>query len=502
MTYRSGPDGIQSRGGGWIWLVGTAVVAGSILLIGGLASQGAWLPAAGAMVAIPAGLVLYRHPMVMLSLWLLIDPLVVNVSAGGVARRVFWLFHRGLPLLTLIVIVVALAVRGRFRRRPMRLGLPELFMALYLVLSLVSIWYTNLTPLATTYLLYDRVVVPMIIYLAIRLHPPRRSEIEAAAPILMIVLVLQSIFAVIGWISPGSLPAAWQDRVTERTVGSLNHPNVYGTTVLILGSWLLILSSIREGMSGTRRNLYRAMFVLGLVMAFMTMSRATWLAAILVVIVLLRRLPGTMAWMAGLLAVVIMAVAASGLIAPIVDRAQTRFFSEQSEESALSRLPVVQASVRMLAEKPVTGWGFGNFDRYDILFVTSVGDLFVPDKDHASHNLYLTILAEQGLPGFLTYMAPALILLFRTPRALRLMRVDPYGTNPNLLIGLWLLPLAQAVTNNFSNMRVPFGLGLWWMSLALIANVIADARATETRYPERVRDLMVATGLEHPRAHL
>jgi O-antigen ligase len=372
-------------------------------------------------------------------------------------------------------------------------------MALYLVVSLVSIWYTNLTPQATTYLLYDRVVVPMIIYLVIRLYPPRRREIEAAAPILMVALVLQSIFGVIGWISPGSLPNAWQDRVTERTVGSLDHPNVYGTTVLILGAWLLILSSIRTELGGTRRNLYRAMFVLGLVMAFMTMSRATWLAASLVVIVLLRRLPGTMAWMAGLVAVVIMAVTVSGALAPIVDRAQTRFLSEQSEESALSRLPVVQASVRMLAEKPLTGWGFGNFDRYDILFVTSVGDLFVPDKDHASHNLYLTILAEQGLPGFLLYMAPALILLVRTPRALRLMRVDPYGTSPNLLIGLWLLPLAQVVVNNFSNMRVPFGLGLWWLSLALIANVIAEPKATQTRYPERVRELMVATGLEHPR---
>lgn len=502
MTIRPVPEGTEARRGARIWLVGAAVAAGSVLVIGGLASQESWLLAGLALAAVPAGLILYRHPIIMLAVWLLIDPLVVNVSAGGVARRLFWLVHRGLPLLTLLMILVALAVRGRFRRRPMRLGLPELFMALYVVLSLVSIWYTNLTPLATTYHLYDRVVVPMVIYLVIRLYPPRRSEIEAAAPILMIALVLQSIFAVVGWISPGSLPAAWQDRVTERTVGSLNHPNVFGTTVLILGAWLLVLGSIRDEISGIRRNVYRAMFALGLVMAFMTMSRASWIAAILVVVVLLRRLPGTMAWMAGLLAVVIMTVAASGLIAPIVDRAQTRFFSEQSEESALSRLPVMQASVRMLAEKPVTGWGFGNFDRYDILFVTSVGDIFVPDKDHASHNLYLTILAEQGLPGFLLYMAPALILLLRTPRALRLMRVDPYGTHPNLLVGLWLLPLAQVVVNNFSNMRVPFGLGLWWMSLALIANVITDARATETRYPERVRDLMVATGLEQPRPHL
>lgn len=501
MTIRTAFDGILVRRGAWVWPVGAAVAAGSMLAVAGLASRGSWLVAALALAAIPAGLVIYRYPLVMLALWLLIDPLVVNVSAGGVARRLFWLFHRGLPLLTLIMVLVALAVGGRFRRRPMRLGLPELFMAIYLALSLISIWYTNLTPLATTYLLYDRVMVPMFIYLVVRLYPPNRREIAAAAPILMIALVLQSIFAVVGWISPGSLPAAWQDRVTQRTVGSLNHPNVYGTTVLILGSWLLILSSLRNDLGAARRNLYRAMFVLGLVMAFMTMSRATWLAAIVVVAVLVRRLPGTMAWMAGLLAVVIMAVAVSGSMAPIIDRAQERFFSEQSEESALSRLPVVQASLRMLAEKPGTGWGFGNFDRYDILFVTSVGDLFVPDKDHASHNLYLTILAEQGLPGFLAYVAPAVILLIRTPGALRLMRADPYGASPNLLVGLWLLPLAQVVVNNFSNMRVPFGLGLWWLSLALIANVIADARATRNRYPERVRDLMVATGLEHPRGH-
>jgi len=42
-----------------------------------------------------------------------------------------------------------------------------------------------------------------------------------------------------------------------------------------------------------------------------------------------------------------------------------------------------------------------------------------------------------------------------------------------LPILLWLIILNIVVLNNFSNMRVVFGLGLWWITLGLIANSVA-----------------------------
>jgi O-antigen ligase len=136
----------------------------------------------------------------------------------------------------------------------------------------------------------------------------------------------------------------------------------------------------------------------------------------------------------------------------------------------------------MFEAKPVTGWGFGNIDLYDRQFQGRVGELFVPDKDHASHNLYLTILAEQGLIGIVLYLGPVLILLAKTPAAYRaLSREGPTGRS--WLVVLWLIPAMHFVVNNFSNMKVPFGLGLYWLSIGLIAGIVLPRRRLTDQPP-------------------
>jgi hypothetical protein len=49
--------------------------------------------------------------------------------------------------------------------------------------------------------------------------------------------------------------------------------------------------------------------------------------------------------------------------------------------------------------------------------------------------------------------------------------------NRKLLALLWLALLAHLVVNNFSNMRVEFGLGLWWLTLGLVGSL--EARVTQ-----------------------
>jgi hypothetical protein len=43
------------------------------------------------------------------------------------------------------------------------------------------------------------------------------------------------------------------------------------------------------------------------------------------------------------------------------------------------------------------------------------------------------------------------------------------------LLIFWLAILSHVVVNNFSNMRVVFGLGIWWMTLAFIATILSGA---------------------------
>ncbi len=51
-------------------------------------------------------------------------------------------------------------------------------------------------------------------------------------------------------------------------------------------------------------------------------------------------------------------------------------------ESALSRLPIIYASIRMFPEaRPLFGWGYGNFGRYDHSeFQGRVADLVNSEK--------------------------------------------------------------------------------------------------------------------------
>ena len=147
-------------------------------------------------------------------------------------------------------------------------------------------------------------------------------------------------------------------------------------------------------------------------------------------------------------------VLGSGLLSAQLDYAHQRLDSEQSHESTLSRLPVMLAAVRMFEDKPVTGWGYDNFDRFDRSYQGRVGNLVYADKDHASHNLYLTTLAEQGFLGFLLFVGPVVIWLNRT--VLRWGRLPPSGIiSRQLVASLWLGLAGFFVVNNFY--RFQFG---------------------------------------------
>jgi O-antigen ligase len=163
--------------------------------------------------------------------------------------------------------------------------------------------------------------------------------------------------------------------------------------------------------------------------------------------------------------------------------ASDRLYSEQSTGSALDRLPAYFAAVRMFEVKPLFGWGYENFDRFDRQFQQRVFDLANDNKDHANHNAYLTILAEQGVVGALLYATPPLWLLLRSIRLWRRPRAAGGGPPGGaLLVLLWLALLNIFVQNSFTPAWVTYGLGLWWLILGLIAGLVsAPAQAGPLR---------------------
>lgn len=459
-----------------LWL--TAAVGGSAVAAIAV-SRGMWFELAALLLVVPAFLIVHRYPMVTVAIWMLTLPFMSGLEDGGSLKLAYWLIHRLAPLATLVIVVASSMAKATNRRLP-RLGVPELLMAGYLIVSAVSVLYLSNDVGAELRHLYDRVGVPMILYLLVRLLPPKRAELRKLTYILMFVLFSQALIGLAQWLAPGLLPGRLLGRAGERTTGSLDQANVFGIVALFSGTLVLHLS---RQLSGNLRRWGPPCFALGVLMAFATFSRASWLAALVVLagVFFAYRNVARVILVAGVVAVAaFLAIGSSGWLSNYL---RVRVYSQASETTALSRLPVIIASVRMFEEKPLTGWGYGNFDRYDTMFQSRVGDLFVPTKDHSSHNLFLTILAEQGLVGIVTYLGAAAYWLVKTPKALSRLRMNgAYGRK--LVVILWFVLLGHVIVNLFSDMVVSFGLAVWWLSLALIGNALTGV--DKVQRPSRV----------------
>jgi O-antigen ligase len=463
--------------------VTVAILAGLVLatVVAYLTATGRPEFALGLLLAMPAAHIAVKYPLSAMVLWLVAASFVVEISGG--MRMLFWIVHRAVPPLAVLNVLLAEGFAA-IPRLP-RLSWAEAMMFCYVVITELSILFTSSTVVLSSYRLYDRVVVPMCLYMLVRLVQPEDRHLRRLLPIVAFVLLAQAGIGALQWVAPGTLPAAWAARAGTRTTGSLLQPGVYSVTILAAGLILLHLGMQERHRLRGRLSVW--LFPLALVMVFMTYSRASWLAGLIVLLGLFTVYPQCVTKLSlGLIAIVV-ALVLSGVVQAEVERAQVRFLSEGSERSALSRLPVMAASVRMLQSRPVTGWGFDSFDEYDRQFQGSVGGLVVPEKDHSSHNLYLTILAEQGLPGFMLYMGPFFYWLART-RKVRAMPVEGIVSRKLLLV-LWLMLLTHVVVNNYANMRVEWGLGLWWVTLGLIASLVVRYDPFETARSALEKDL-------------
>jgi len=310
----------------------------------------------------------------------------------------------------------------------------------------------------------------MCLYLVIRLYVPNRKSLQLLIPIAVFITITQVAIGMVSWVAPSVLPSAWLTYQGIRTTGSLASVSVYTTTLVFTG--LILLNFGLQTKKKIKRNIYVLLFLSTVFAQFISYSRASWLAAILILIALAFMYPKFIGKFALITVLLGLIMGSIFLQSSYFQTARDRLTSAESENSALSRLPVYVAAIRMFNEKPLFGWGYDNFDRFDRRFQGRFGDLVNPDeKDLTSHNVYLTMLAEQGLIGLLLYLFPFILLFLRSRNALS--RMPKLGIiNQNMLLSMWLVILAFFVVQNLAPMVVVFGLGLNWITLGLISNYV------------------------------
>jgi O-antigen ligase len=154
--------------------------------------------------------------------------------------------------------------------------------------------------------------------------------------------------------------------------------------------------------------------------------------------------------------------------------AQERLVTETTAEG---RLLGGAATVRMINEKPLFGWGYYQHERYDEQFRDRVFNL-AGGNEKSSHNTYLLIAAEMGLVGLGLYLLPALIWLLRSMGSFKRL---PLGGYPGraILVMLWLVLADHFIAGNFTDLiqSTLFNTAVWWLALGLIANINDSARA-------------------------
>ena len=455
---------------------GASILLPGVLIVGGLAGivlgylvlSGLWYIGVVIVIAFPALILIHRHPFLAVIIWLLVTPFLLHAETST-ARYVYWAVHRGLPVLTLGIIVLSDGLLMRRRSLP-RPGPAEVAMLGYVLVSVMSIAWQNGNPVATFYLFYDRIIVSMCLYLIIRLIEPDDGEMRWLPAAAVFVVLTQSAIGILSQFVPGLLPSSWMENAGARTVGTLINAAIY--TIALMFGGLILVHAAQQVNSGWQRALYVLCFLLMVYCTFISFSRASWLAGAAVCGILLLVYPRFMMRL-GLLVVPLGLLVGGVLFSSQIAWARERLYSAEAENSANSRLPIIAGAYNMFLEKPVAGWGYGNFDLYDRSFygvlLGSAGD----SRDHASHNYFLTILAEQGLLGLSLYLFPMFYWLARSLRR--------YGAMPKaglrsrkLLIMLWLVILFHIIVSNFINMIVVYGLGIWWITLGLIGYLVQD----------------------------
>ncbi|MDX1450593.1 MAG: O-antigen ligase family protein, partial [Acidimicrobiia bacterium] len=284
----------------------------------------------------------------------------------------------------------------------------------------------------------------------------------------------QSLIGILTWVSPGVLPSAWLGRAGERTVGSLELPGTY-TAAVLFGAILLVHYAFTASPTRRRTIISLAAAGLGFLMVFMTFSRASWLAGIVAALGLIWLHPKRMTRVVVVAIPILLLAIGAGLLAQQSQYAEARLNSNQT---AIGRLPVMYAAVQMWQAQPLFGFGYGNFDRFDRDFQQEVAG-YIPEADHASHNVYLTVLAEQGGVGILLFLGPPALAMAATVRAWRRLPPDAF-VGRRLAGSLWLILTVHFVVNNFANMRSIFGLGMWWFLIALVLELV-ERPAAEPR---------------------
>ncbi len=358
---------------------------------------------------------------------------------------------------------------------PIRWDWPNGSMVIYLFFVCLSFFWAAGPEGALQYFssIFRKILIPFMAFWLVRHLPISEIHLKRWLPGMVVLCIVECIAGMAAWFQPDVLPRMWPGFVNEfggvRITGTLSQADVYSASLLLFSTFIF-----HYGMHQNRRLLQfcsSLFFSIGVVSIYLSFSRASWLALIIVLMV-----------MALVYAKMIRPYAFRGLlvgaalfVAVLRDKPDYAVKRLTTTQTIVSRIVILNAGVSMFMAKPLLGWGYGSYDLYSKQFVTGVGGYEPTDwekKEAASHNTYLTMLSESGLVGFLLYWFPTVWAGALTMRSwLKLKRSlseDPFS-NWRFLLVLWSNLGFTLIISAFIDIHFfPFLITLFWLILGLI----------------------------------
>jgi O-antigen ligase len=269
-------------------------------------------------------------------------------------------------------------------------------------------------------------------------------------------------------------PASGLIEESSRASGTVGDPNE-------LAAFLLVGLALAAGFALGRKHSPMVRFAAGLAVPlcaagiFLSLSRGGLVALGALMVA------GTVCagrWRIAITAILVTVIAGGALyftqLAPLPARERVTTTAGGSGRSDLWKL-----GLRMVRAHPVTGVGVGNFQAVSADYVLQPGtlaraELVFSEAPKVTHNTYLEVMAELGVPGFLLFMSVVVSCLACALRAAHAWaaRADP--TMEALARGAFLGLVGMLVADFFiSDMYTK----LLWVMLALGPAMLAVARS-------------------------
>ena len=267
---------------------------------------------------VPFAIALISRPFLGIILWLLVMPFIGMLPNP---EMMYWLFHR-----ILIVLVLALTIinnRWRETGKHVQLKPPDIA-----VLTLVG--FVPILIIASQTDLYlplihgvDRILIPLLIYISIRLNPLDEQDNEAPA---MDGAVCRhqpgSDWINVNFCTRSSCRHALQAYRQGYASGTLANPNVYAIALVFCA--LLLFQSAMKRKPGWVRYLFLLACGLCVIGVFFSMERAAWLSLALVLLGLLWIYPKPMIRILLVGGIVIVGLLAAGFLSKYIGSASDR----------------------------------------------------------------------------------------------------------------------------------------------------------------------------------